>query len=60
LGKAPGMARSMSMKLPPFQHLVEEHSTERDAWLAAALTGPADAEEVAQCARGAAARHRRS
>jgi hypothetical protein len=50
----------MSMKLPPFQHLVEEHSTERDAWLAAALTGPADAEEVAQCARGAAARHRRS
>src|SRR6266498_1707815 len=43
------MARSMSMKLPPFQHLVEEHSIERDAWLAAALAGPADAEEVAQC-----------
>jgi len=43
LGKAPGMARSMSMKLPPFQHLVEERSTERDAWLAAALAGPAEA-----------------
>jgi RNA polymerase sigma factor (sigma-70 family) len=37
----------MSMRLPPFQQLIDEHW--RDvARLAAALTGPADAEDVAQ------------